>query len=50
MQVCTRTGNPTMFSGEKAIGANKKITESYSTISPQFNVITLGSLTRVNHH
>ena len=46
-----RTGNSLLcFSGEKAIGANKvKISQNhqYSTISPQFNVITPGSLTRV---
>ena len=46
-----RVGNSLLcFSGEKAIGANKvKISQNhqYSTISPQFNVITPGSLTRV---
>ena len=46
-----RTGNSLLcFSSEKAIGANKvKISQNhqYSTISPQFNVITPGSLTRV---
>ena len=38
------------FSGEKAIGANKvKISQNhqFSSISPQFNVITPGSTTRV---
>ena len=46
-----RTGNSLLcFSNEKAIGANKvKISQNhqFSTISPQFNVITPGSLTRV---
>ena len=46
-----RTNNSLLcFSNEKAIGANKvKISQNhqFSTISPQFNVITPGSLTRV---
>ena len=46
-----RTGNSLLcFSGEKALGANKvKISQNhqFSSISPQFNVITPGSLTRV---
>ena len=46
-----RTGNSLLcFSGEKAIGANKvKISQNhqFSSISPQFNVITPGSTTRV---
>ena len=46
-----RTGNSLLcFSSEKALGANKvKISQNhqFSTISPQFNVITPGSLTRV---
>ncbi len=46
-----RTGNSLLcFSNEKALGANKvKISQNhqFSTISPQFNVITPGSLTRV---
>jgi hypothetical protein len=46
-----RIGNSLLcFSGEKAIGANKvKISQNhqFSTISPQFNVITPGSTTRV---
>jgi len=46
-----RTGNSLLcFSSEKAIGANKvKISQNhqFSSISPQFNVITPGSTTRV---
>ena len=47
-----RTGNSLLcFSGESAVGANKaKISQNhqFSSISPQFNVITPGSTTRVS--
>ena len=48
----TRTGKTLLcFSGEKAIGGNNvKISQNhqFSSITPQFNVITPGSTTRVN--